>query len=134
TETLFGQIGGSSMGQANFRGDTGNTATSGPDGVVAGFPCLFSGDRNSRLLSFNGSVSFTTVVSAMNTGGVNRVDEMAYDPADGLVVAPKNAATPPFSSIYTVNKSTCALSNQIKTFFNALPGGHQATNGIEQPV
>ena len=26
------------------------------------------------------------------------------------------------------------LSKQIKTFFNALPGGHTATNGIEQPV
>ena len=26
TETLFGQIGGTGMGQANFKGDTGNTA------------------------------------------------------------------------------------------------------------
>jgi hypothetical protein len=134
TETLFGQIGGSGMGQANFQGDTGNTATSGPDGVVALFPCIFAGDGNSRLLSFNGSVSFTTVVSAANTGGQFRVDEMAVDPKDGLVIAANNADTPPFSTIYTFNKSTCVLSNPIKTLFNALPGGHAATNGIEQPV
>jgi len=52
TETLFGQIGGNGMGQANFKGDTGSTATSGPDGVVAAFPCIFAGDGDSRLLSF----------------------------------------------------------------------------------
>src|SRR6202035_4838075 len=68
TETLFGQIGGNGMGQANFKGDTGTTATSGPDGVVALFPCIFAGDGDSRLLSFNGAASFTTVVTALSTG------------------------------------------------------------------
>src|SRR5712672_342278 len=91
TETLFGQIGGNGMGQANFKGDTGTTATSGPDGVAAAFPCIFAGDGDSRLLSFNGAVNFTTVVSAMSTGGTMRVDEMAIDPApgqpNGLVIA-----------------------------------------------
>ncbi len=38
TETLFGQIGGNGVGQANFKGDTGTTATSGPDGVVVRVP------------------------------------------------------------------------------------------------
>ena len=38
TEKLFGQMGGNGVGQANFKGDTGNTATSGPDGVAALFP------------------------------------------------------------------------------------------------
>ena len=134
TETLFGQIGGAGMGQANFQGDTGNTATSGPDGVTAAFPCIFAGDGNSRLLSFNGAVSFTTVVTAFNTGGKFRVDEMAVDPADGLVIAANNADTPAFSTILTYNKTTCALSNAIKTTFDVLPGPHKNTNGAEQPV
>src|SRR5439155_2870257 len=137
TETLFGQIGGNGMGQANFKGDTGTTATSGPDGVAAAYPCIFAGDGDSRLLSFNGAVSFTTVVSAPNTGGQRRVDEMAIDPADGLVIAANNAeivAPGPFSTIYSYNKTTCALSNPIRTTFTTLPGGHTNTNGIEQPV
>jgi hypothetical protein len=137
TETLFGQIGGNGMGQANFTGDTGSTNTSGPDGVAAAFPCIFAGNGNSTLLSFNSNVNFTAVISALNTGGQFRVDEMAIDPADGLVMAANNAETRapgPFSTIATYNKTTCALSNAIRTNFNVLPGGHTATNGIEQPV
>jgi hypothetical protein len=133
-DTLFGQIGGHSMGQANFQGDTGTSASSGPDGVTAAFPCIFAGDGNSRLLSFNGAVDFTKVVTALNTGGKLRVDEMAVDIADGLVIAANNADTPAFSTIVTYNKTTCALSNPIKTTFDMLPGPHKNTNGIEQPV
>jgi hypothetical protein len=138
TEKLFGQMGGNGVGQANFKGDTGNTATSGPDGVAALFPCIFAGDGDSRLLSFNGNVDFTKVVSAMSTGGSFRVDEMAIDPGGtgptGLIIAANNADTPPFSTIFTFDKNTCALSNPIKTTFAALPGGHQNTNGVEQSV
>jgi len=134
TEKLFGQIGGTAVG---FTGDTGNTATSGPDGVAAAFPCIFAGNGNSTLLSFNGNVDFTKVVTTLNTGGKLRVDEMAIDPADGLVIAANNAETVapgPFSTIATYNKTTCALSNPIRTNFNVLPGGHMNTNGIEQSV
>ena len=134
TETLFGQIGGAAVG---FTGDTGTTATSGPDGVAAAYPCIFAGNGNSTLLSFNGNINFTAVASTLNTGGQFRVDEMAIDPADGLVIAANNAETlapGPFSTIATYNKTTCALSNAIRTNFNVLPGGHTATNGIEQPV
>ena len=129
-DSFFGQIGSA----GTFTGDTGSTATSGPDGVVAAFPCIFAGDGSSTLKSFNGAVSFSAVVSSMNTGGKFRVDEMAVDVADGLVLGANNADDPPFSTIFSYNKSTCALSNPIKTLFNALPGGHVATNGIEQPV
>src|SRR6516225_7940806 len=121
TETLFGQIGGNGPMQANFTGDTGSTNTSGPDGVAAAFPCIFAGNGNSTLLSFNGAVDFTKVAGMINTGGKFRVDEMAIDPADGLVIAANNADDPPFSTIATYNKTTCALSNPIKTVFSALP-------------
>src|SRR5207245_1020368 len=125
---------GTSSGQANFKGDTGMTATSGPDGVVAAFPCIFAGDGDSRLVTFNGNSSFTTVVSAINTGGQFRVDEMAVDAADGLILAANNADDPPFSTLFSYNKSTCALTSAVKTSFSVLPGGHKATNGIEQPT
>ena len=59
---------------------------------------------------------------------------MAVDPADGLLHVANNADDPPFSTIVSYNKNTCALSNPRKTTFDVLPGGHKATNGIEQPV
>jgi hypothetical protein len=133
-DTLFGQIGGSLVG---FQGDTGKTSTSGPDGVVSSFPCIFAGDGTSRVVSFNGAVSFVTPVSSASTGGLFRADEMAYDPTDGLLIAANNADDPPFSTIFTVNKSTCALSNPVKTTFTNFPwlgATASATNGVEQPV
>ena len=129
-DTFFGQIGG-------FVGDTGASTSSGPDGVVSGtsggITCIFGGDGNSTLKSFS-SANFTKIVSNVSTGGTKRVDEMAVDVADGLVLAANNADDPPFSTLFSYNKSTCAVTLLKKTSFNALPGGHVATNGIEQPA
>ena len=135
-DTLCGQIGGSSPGQANFAGFVpcvpldghGANDCAGPDGVAADFPCVFAGDGNSRLLTFNWAVDVTKVASSLNTGGTTRVDEMALDTVDGLIFAINNAESPPFGTIATYNKSTCALSNAIKVTFN------NATNGAEQPA
>jgi hypothetical protein len=128
-DTLFGQIGGPAVG---FQGDTGNTATSGPDGVAAFFPCIFAGDGNSRVVSFNGAVNFTVPVSSFNTGGAFRADEMAFDPKDRLLLAINNADTPPFGTLINVSAS-CVLS-QPKTIFFTAANGVNATNGAEQPV
>jgi len=128
-DTLFGQIGGAAVG---FRGDTGTSATSGPNGVTAFFPCIFAGDGNSRVVSFNGNVSFTTPVSSQGTGGKSRADEMAYDPKDGLLLVINNADTPPFGTLINVS-STCVLSNP-RTILFTTAHGVNATNGAEQPV
>ena len=122
-DTLFGQIGGPAVG---FQGDTGNTSTSGPNGVAAFFPCIFAGDGNSRVLSFNGAVDFTTVASSLNTGGAFRADEMAFDPTDRLLLVINNAETVPFGTLINVS-SSCMLS-QPKTIF--FPGA----TGAEQPA
>src|SRR6516162_985381 len=140
-DSLFGQIGGSAPGQANFTGFVpcvpvdghGANDCAGPDGVAADFPSVFAGDGNSRLLTFNGNVNFTAVVSALPTGGTTRVDEMALDTVDGLILAINNAESPPFGTIAAYNKTTCVLSKLSKVTFNTA-NGVNATAGAEQPA
>jgi hypothetical protein len=139
-DTLCGQIGGPAV---NFVGYTGSTATSGPDGVVASFPCVFAGDGNSRVVAFNWNIGVTNVAATLSTGGTTRVDEMAFDPKDNVLMVANNAETPPFATLITVSKSTCAMSNPIKVSFATLPTATNvaspvpnpsATNGAEQPA
>jgi hypothetical protein len=139
-DTLFGQIGGSAF---NFAGDTGNSGTSGPNGVVAGtgvgstVNCIFATDTGSppagRVVSINSNVSFVTPTSSVSTGGTHRADELAYDPADGLLLVINNADTPAFGTLIAVNKSTCALTVGTQIIFDAAHT-FNATNGAEQPV
>jgi hypothetical protein len=129
-DTLYGQIGANPNFQPGFAGDTGSTATSGPNGVVAASPCIFVTDSPSRVVSFNTSVSFTAVVSAVSTGGMFRADELAFDPKDRLILAINNADTPPFGTLIAAD-SNCRLTVQTKIVFT---GGVPATNGAEQPV
>jgi hypothetical protein len=132
-DTLFGQIGGSALG---FAGDTGTTATSGPNGVVSAAPCIFATDSPSRVVSINSNASFVRPVSSVSTGGQFRADELAYDPTDGLLLVINNADTPAFGTLISVNKTTCALTLGTKiNFTSAGTGGLvNATNGAEQPV
>jgi hypothetical protein len=138
-DTLFGQIGGPAFA---FAGDTGSTSTSGPNGVVAASPCIFATDGNSRVVSINFSVSFTSLVSSFSTGGIKRADELAYDPKDGVLLVINNADTPPFGTLISVNKATCQLTRlpfpgvppfSDRIVFDAFHGVN-ATNGAEQPV
>jgi hypothetical protein len=145
-DTLCGQIGGASVG---FQGatlaanGTVNNNTSGPDGVLATFPCVFAGDGNSRVVAFNWNIGVTNVAGTLNTGGTTRVDEMAFDPKDNVLMVVNNAETPPFATLITISKPTCAMSNPIKVPLGTLPTATNisspvhnptATNGAEQPV
>lgn len=131
-DSLFGQIGGGAFG---FAGDTGKTATSGPNGVAAASPCVFATDGPSRVVSINSNVSFVQPVSSINTGGQFRADELAFDPTDRLILVANNADDPPFATLLNVS-SSCQLSIKTKiTLTNAGTGGLvNATNGAEQPV
>lgn len=126
TDTLFGQIGGAAFG---FAGDTGSTNTSGPNGVVAASPCIFATDGPSRVVSINSAVSFVTPVSSVSTGGINRADELAFDPKDRALLVINNADNPPFGTFIGVSP-TCALSVVARISFATIG----ATNGAEQPV
>ena len=131
TDTLLGQIGGAAFG---FSGDTGNTATSGPNGVTVApnLPCIFATDSISRVVSINSAISFVTPVSSVSTGGKFRADELAFDPKDRLILAINNADTPPFGTLIGVS-ATCQLTVGTKVTFDTAHGVN-ATNGAEQPV
>src|SRR6516162_7869813 len=132
TDTLFGQIGANPAFQPGFAGDTGTTATSGPNGVTASGNCIFATDSPSRVVSFNSSVSFTAMVSSFNTGGTARADELAFDPHDRLLLVINNADTPPFGTL--INVSTSCVLSAPKTIFFTAANGVDAQNGAEQPV
>src|SRR6516225_8903060 len=132
TDTLFGQIGANPNFSPGFAGDTGSTATSGPNGVTASGNCIFATDSPSRVVSFNTNVSFTTMVSSFSTGGTARADELAFDPKDRLLLVINNADTPPFGTL--INVSTSCVLNQPKRILFTAANGVNATNGAEQPV
>jgi hypothetical protein len=112
-----------------------STATAGPNGVVAAFPWLFVTDAPSRVLSFDLRFNPPQTVSecTTKTGEPTRADELAYDPADGLILAINNAASPPFGTLVKVNQTTGALTCGTNIIFNAA-NGVDAQNGAEQPV
>jgi hypothetical protein len=138
TNTLLAQLKG------GFKGFTGTNNTSGPDGVVTGGHCLFVTDAPSRVVSFDTSTFPPTMVSAVSTasGDLNRADELAYDPRDGILFPINNADSPPFGTFIKVNASTCALTPPTapppgvaapdRILLNSA-GGVDATNGAEQP-
>jgi hypothetical protein len=104
-----------------------NNNISGPDGVTTDEKgkCLFAGDGPSRLVSFK--IPSGTQVSDVTTGGTTRVDEMAFDPKDRLLLVVNNAESPPFATIFSASP-TCVLSAPKKITFGF------ATNGAEQPA
>jgi hypothetical protein len=117
-----------------FKGFTGSTATSGPNGVVAAFPWLFVTDANSRVVTID--LRNGNTVGDVSTGGAPglRADELAYDPSDGLLLVVNNADTPPFATLVRVNQVSGALTVVKRITFDTMHTGVDATNGAEQPV
>ena len=147
TNTFVGRVGGTGNLFVGIQPRpidplTVNNDISGPDGVVvANFaiggvkqaPQLWAGDGPSLLKGFdlNG-----LPISSINTGAVppTRVDEMAFDPRDHLLLAANNAAAPPFATL--VDTQSKSIVTKI-TFDGTNADGHgapKATNGIEQAV
>ena len=112
--------------QAGFTGFNGSNDTSGPNGVVVSGHWLFVTDYPSRVFSID--LRTDTVADMISTGGVNRTDELAYDPEDSLILAVNNADDPPFASLIKVDRNTGKLTLLKRITFD------DATNGAEQPV
>ena len=110
-----------------FVGSKGKPSQSGPDGVIA-LPDkneVWAGDGDSTVKVIAMSADAGKVTSVIKTGGTARVDEMAYDPKDGVVLMANNADKPAFVTLVST-----AADHKIITKLD-LP---QASDGIEQPA
>jgi PEP-CTERM motif-containing protein len=141
TNTFVGRIGGSGH---LFVGQQASNDTSGPDGVVvANFGSskqLWAGDGPSLLKGFDLNIpGFPQLANTpINTGATppTRVDEMAFDPRDKLLLVANNAADPPFATLVDTTTNSIVPKGKI-TFDGTNADGHnapKATNGIEQSV
>ena len=134
------------LDHGGFVGFTGNNNTSGPNGVLtvdhhARGDGDHDGDDHRRTEVWAGDGNSTVkvidyktgeVLHTISTGGMNRADELCYDPAEHLIQIANDADTPPFISfIPTEGPKAYTVIKQIK--FDGLAGdGPNATNGIEQ--
>lgn len=124
-DTFIGRVGGF-KGVVKVNGVADNSL-SGPDGnVVVNDKQVWAGDGDSTMKIID--IASRSIVDTINTGGTMRVDEMAFDPRDHLVVAANDADTPPFITFFDTN------TDQIvgKVTFNGTNGTPNATGGIEQ--
>src|SRR5437868_4136195 len=83
------------------------------DGAGAGH-ILFVTDAPSRVVTID--LNTDAILDTASTGGDTglRADELAYDPADGLLLVVNNADSPPFASLIKVNKQTGKLTADTK--------------------
>jgi hypothetical protein len=113
---------------AGFIGPNGgNNDGAGPDGVpFVGHHEAWAGDGNSTVkVSDLFSQHLTHTIS---TGGVNRADELCFDPRHHLVMVANNADSPPFASI--ISTTTYAVVKKI--VFDGTHGAPNSNNGAEQ--
>ena len=116
------------VGKGAFTGATGNNNTSGPDGVmIVNSNEIWAGDGNSTLKVFSMGGTYPMIAN-INTGGVNRVDEMCYDPVHQIAMAANNADNPPFATFFNIATHTIIK----KVAFDGTGGTPLATNGAEQ--
>ncbi|HEV7137380.1 MAG TPA: hypothetical protein VGN43_12165 [Steroidobacteraceae bacterium] len=113
---------GRAGGFTGFNKTTG-TKVAGPNGVVAvGAHEFWATDGDSSVKVVDARTR--KVIASIPTNGKKRADEIAYDPADHLVVAVNNADSPPFVTF---------ISTRTRKVIGRLELPH-ATDGAEQPL
>ncbi len=96
----------------------------GPNGVLlVGTRQVWAGDGGSRVRIAD--LATRRIVATVSTGGVKRVDEMALDARDHLVIAANNADKPPFLSFISTRPPYRVLGRVVL---------ERATHGLEQPL
>ncbi len=96
----------------------------GPNGVLlVGADQVWAGDGGSRVRIAD--LATRRIVATVSTGGLKRVDEMALDARDHLVVAANNADKPPFVSFISTRPPYRLLGRVVL---------ERATHGLEQPL
>lgn len=118
TDRYLGRAGGF----AGFNEASGGKVA-GPNGVVAvGAHEFWASDGDSSVKVVD--TRTMKVIASIATGGKARTDEIAYDPADHLVVAVNNDDSPPFVTF---------ISARTRKVVGRLELPH-ATDGAEQPL
>lgn len=112
-----------------------NNDKSGPDGVLTvNHREIWAGDGDSSIKVIDLFTGKTTHV--IHTGGVNRADELCFDPRDQLVMIANDAepiaAGPPATAPFVSIISTRSYSVLNKILMDGTNGTPKATNGIEQ--
>ncbi|HEY1411193.1 MAG TPA: PEP-CTERM sorting domain-containing protein [Rhodopila sp.] len=131
------------LGRATgFTGQQATTSASGADGVLTvtsgGTTTLYAGDGNSTLKVFNATnPAAPSLLQSISTGGMFRVDEMAYSPTAHLVLAANNADSPAFGNLFSTTGPAAAPATLLNPpghiIVPAAQGGISG-GGMEQPV
>jgi DNA-binding beta-propeller fold protein YncE len=96
---------------------------SGPAGVAASGETAWAGDGDSTLKTMD--LKTMTIADTTATGGRNRLDEMAFDPKDQVLIAVNDAEEPPFATLFSAGRPPRILAR--------IPFP-TATAGAEQPA
>jgi WD40 repeat protein len=126
-----------------FSGQQATTSVSGPDGVLTvtsgGVTTLYAGNGDSTLRVYNTTTPASpTFVTAISTGGTTRVDEMAYSPLTGQILAANNAETPAYGNLFSTTSGhpPVTLNPAIPNNKITVPAGQGGimAGGMEQPA
>jgi hypothetical protein len=133
-----------------FVGATPDRTLGGPDGVVAihkrgqgsdddrGRVEVWAGDGvpnrgTSTVKVFD--LSTRSLVRSISTGGNHRADELAYDPADQIILIANDADTPsPFVTFISAEGDPDDYHVLGEIVYDGTKGAPKSTGGIEQPV
>jgi hypothetical protein len=97
----------------------------GPNGVVTDdLGHVWAGDGAGNIIESDATKPGTVIIRRILTGGKFRVDEMAYDPIDKILLASSDGDSPPFLTFVSVKDGS--VLGQYK-----YPAGQ---DGMEQPV
>jgi DNA-binding beta-propeller fold protein YncE len=113
-----------SIGDGDFAGAPADGKLAGPNGVtvLADAQQVWSGDGDSSVKVHDATSG--ALIAAIPTGGVKRVDELAYAPSLDVVLAANDAEAVPFVTLIGTREHE--IRGRIE-----LP---DATNGVHQPI
>jgi len=75
----------------------------GPNGVVTdNLGHVWAGDGDGNIIEADATKPGTAIIRSIPTGGKFRVDEMAYDPADRILMVSNDGDSPPFLTFIRV--------------------------------
>jgi len=127
TDTFLGFIGqGQYTGSRSCPGQAKDLRhCSGPNGVTTDdLGHVWAGDGNGNVIEASATQPGRAIIRKIPTGGKFRVDEVAYDPVDRILMASSDGDSPPFVTFISVSDGT------VLGRYKYPPG----QDGLEQPA